>query len=488
MRADGDAAATAQQIRGEGLWARSAVDLLLRHNPLHAGALVRLGHLLHNQQQYAQASEAYQKALSVVEGGYCGAGMVGFSLPATWAALAHCSLLLDDLPRAFHAYQQALSYPGGARDPVLWFGVGVLYDRYGADEHALEAFAAVLRLEGLLAASETAKTGRKAGETRPPPLLPSPLLRELYYRVGVLLRNRRSFDASISCLQYALHFLPVPLGRTDVELQLAITLLEKGELPAAKELLEALIVRPRGVSTARSKTILGWILACNYRRDGSPADVGLPLLLQAVEEEPGDALAWYYLGRTYLMRNSHNQSYEAYQEAVYRDGQNAAFWNSIGILYLEIRQYRDALDALSRAIHQNPTIWQVWWNLGLLYESCNNQLADALDAYQRAAELAPTNKTVAARLALLRHATEPRDDPAAHAPLHPPTAADTIEVDPMPFLLRPILLGRAQIPPQRPPVGSIDGALGSIFPGGARHAPGGAARALSVPLHLQSRE
>src|SRR6059058_5675544 len=95
------------------------------------------------------------------------------------------------------------------------------------------------------------------------------------------------------------------------------------------------------------------------------------------------------------------KAYEAYQQAVYRDGRNPTFWCSIGVLYYQINQYRDALDAYSRAIRLNPFISEVWYDLGTLvrrdypahigcgittnegcqYESCNNQINDALDAY-----------------------------------------------------------------------------------------------------------
>lgn len=114
------------------------------------------------------------------------------------------------------------------------------------------------------------------------------------------------------------------------------------------------------------------------------------------------------------------KAYEAYQQAVYRDGRNPTFWCSIGVLYYQINQYRDALDAYSRAIRLNPYISEVWYDLGTLvgfaslpdftyivlivfqYESCNNQIADALDAYGRAADLDPNNVHIKARLQLLQ--------------------------------------------------------------------------------------
>ena len=100
----------------------------------------------------------------------------------------------------------------------------------------------------------------------------------------------------------------------------------------------------------------------------------------------------------------YNKAYEAYQQAVYRDGRNPTFWCSIGVLYYQINQYRDALDAYSRAIRLNPYISEVWYNLGSLYESCNNQVTDAIDAYTRAADLDPTNNTIKQRLGMLQTA------------------------------------------------------------------------------------
>lgn len=103
-----------------------------------------------------------------------------------------------------------------------------------------------------------------------------------------------------------------------------------------------------------------------------------------------------------MSQQKYPKAYEAYQQAVYRDGRNPTFWCSIGVLYYQINQYRDALDAYSRAIRLNPNISEVWYDLGTLYESCNNQTSDALDAYTRAADLDPTNVHIKARLALLK--------------------------------------------------------------------------------------
>lgn len=89
------------------------------------------------------------------------------------------------------------------------------------------------------------------------------------------------------------------------------------------------------------------------------------IVTNAVSDQT-DAQSWYLLGRCYMSQQKYPKAYEAYQQAVYRDGRNPTFWCSIGVLYYQINQYRDALDAYSRAIRLNPNISEVWYDLGTL--------------------------------------------------------------------------------------------------------------------------
>lgn len=159
--------------------------------------------------------------------------------------------------------------------------------------------------------------------------------------------------------------------------------------------------------------------------------------------DPSDAQSWYLLGRAYMAGQKYNKAYEAYQQAVYRDGRNPTFWCSIGVLYFQINQYRDALDAYSRAIRINPYISEVWFDLGSLYESCNNQISDAIDAYARAAELDPSNTAISTRLQLLKNAQATGGAiPAAPGPqdVHPTAYANPMMPPPPPGLTGPPLM------------------------------------------------
>lgn len=62
-----------------------------------------------------------------------------------------------------------------------------------------------------------------------------------------------------------------------------------------------------------------------------------------------------------MAQQKYNEAYNAYQQAVYRDGRNPTFWCSIGVLYYQINQYPDALDAYGRAIRLNPYLPEVWY-------------------------------------------------------------------------------------------------------------------------------
>lgn len=200
---------------------------------------------------------------------------------------------------------------------------------------------------------------------------------------------------------------------------------------------------------------LGWL----YHQPGAhfaDQEKAVSYLTKSLETDPSDAQSWYLLGRAYMAAQRYNKAYEAYQQAVYRDGRNPTFWCSIGVLYYQIAQYRDALDAYSRAIRLNPYISEVWYNLGSLYESCNNQMADAMDAYSRALELDPNNTVIKQRMALLQN---PTGGPLP--PVPPP-----IDVHPSQYTATPT----AQ-PPAGSPNASPSHQLPSDAPAGGRDLP-----------------
>ena len=104
-----------------------------------------------------------------------------------WALLGHCYLMNNELPRAYAAYQQGLNSLSNvlislrflltyqAQDPDVWYGIGLLYDRYASFDHAEEAFSNVLYIN---------PNHRKRNE--------------IYFRLGIIYKQQKKYTQSIS--------------------------------------------------------------------------------------------------------------------------------------------------------------------------------------------------------------------------------------------------------------------------------------------------
>lgn len=100
--------------------------------------------------------------------------------------------MTEDLQKAYDAYQQALVNlrdpkvcvahqcgdcgPGLtlAKDPMLWYGIGILYDRYGSYDYAEEAFSQVMQIQ---------PDFEKANE--------------IYFRLGIIYKQQSKFTQSL---------------------------------------------------------------------------------------------------------------------------------------------------------------------------------------------------------------------------------------------------------------------------------------------------
>ncbi|CAJ0755932.1 1000_t:CDS:10 [Entrophospora sp. SA101] len=326
--------------------AMSAYESALRHNAYSITALQGIASLCRGREQFPRAIEYFQRILNIdARNG------------DIWGSLA-----LYHLPNP--------------KEPKLWYGIGILYDRYGSLDHAEEAFSQVIRMDSKF---------EKANE--------------IYFRLGIIYKQQLKYEQSLECFKYILNNPPRPLTEVDIWFQIGHVYEQQKNFTTAKEAYERVLID--NPTHAKVLQQLGWLY--HQQSPFRNQDVAISYLTRSLESDGNDAQAWYFLGRCYMAQQKYGRAYEAYQQAVFRDGRNPTFWCSIGVLYYQINQYRDALDAYSRAIRLNPYISEVWYDLGTLYESCNNQVNDALDAYQRAAELDPANPHIKQRLQMLRN-------------------------------------------------------------------------------------
>ncbi len=94
------------------------------------------------------------------------------------------------------------------------------------------------------------------------------------------------------------------------------------------------------------------------------------LMLLAYEwtaREPGDALAWFVLGRALGARRLHGEAIAAYREAVRLDPNDVHALINLGNLYRQSGRPLEALGAYRAALARNAGFEPAWHNLGIVY-------------------------------------------------------------------------------------------------------------------------
>lgn len=117
-------------------------------------------------------------------------------------------------------------------------------------------------------------------------------------------------------------------------------------------------------------------------------------LEKAVEFDPKNMDAWYYLGRAYYTKGRLPEAQTAFQRLLHLDPRDVRAENNLGLLLETAGQPAAAIEAYRRAIgwqeHHGHPNEQPYVNLGsLLMEQ--GQAEEALEPLQKAAELAPNN-------------------------------------------------------------------------------------------------
>jgi len=166
--------------------AAKAYENVLRHNRYNRKALIQIASIYRSNEHYAKAVEYLNRILELD-------GKSG----EIWGELGHCYLMMDELQKAYTAYQNALCNLPNPKDPKLWYGIGILYDRYGSLDHAEEAFDAVLKIQ---------PDFEKANE--------------IHFRLGIIYKQLARYRSSLECFNKILNSPPAPLTQADIYFQI----------------------------------------------------------------------------------------------------------------------------------------------------------------------------------------------------------------------------------------------------------------------------
>ena len=151
------------ELMGELDGAIAAYERAMSFNQWSVPAMLAISCILRSKDQFTAAVEYLRQIIKIDPAN----GEV-------WSSLGHCYLMMDDLQQAYSAYQQALYHLPDPKEPKLWYGIGILYDRYGSLEHAEEAFSQVMRMD---------PNFEKANE--------------IYFRLGIIYKQQQKFQQSL---------------------------------------------------------------------------------------------------------------------------------------------------------------------------------------------------------------------------------------------------------------------------------------------------
>mmetsp|Transcript_27369 Transcript_27369/g.49266 ORF Transcript_27369/g.49266 Transcript_27369/m.49266 type:complete len:775 (-) Transcript_27369:138-2462(-) len=342
----------------------------LELNPFNVRALNQIAKLHADRCDYQEACQYYEKIVRLDEDN-----------GKAWTSLGHCYLLRGEYQKCFSAYQRAIYAMPESKDPQLWYGIGLLYNRFDSYENAEPAYQAVLRLDPDFEQKY-----------------------EVMYKLGCIYKKRNSLEHAVTYLKNSLLCEKIPLTRKiDVLCQLASCYEKQGDKPKAIETCkEAIELKP---DNFKALEFLGWMLAStNDQEDAAKAakdfEEALKYLKQALElvgDNTGESGDLYYLiGRVHLQQKNFGEGQDAFQNAIYKNTNAYMYWVSIGILYAEASQPQDAFDCFVKASNIAGDASEVWYNMGILYERCN-QKPEAILAYTRACTIDSSNTLAATR-------------------------------------------------------------------------------------------
>jgi general transcriptional corepressor CYC8 len=140
-----------------------AYESALRANPQSVAAMMAIALILRTREEYHKAIEYLQAVIKLEPNN-----------GEAYGSLGHCYLMVEDLRNAYEMYQNAISNLQNPKEPKLWYGIGILYDRWGSLEHAEEAFSQVMVMQ---------PDFEKANE--------------IYFRLGIIYKQQQKYGQSL---------------------------------------------------------------------------------------------------------------------------------------------------------------------------------------------------------------------------------------------------------------------------------------------------
>lgn len=162
-------------------------------------------------------------------------------------------------------------------------------------------------------------------------------------------------------------------------IKLGKELLDKGEHPRAREMLELAAKLDKKQADPHID------LARSYIATSERANA-IKAANKAVKLAPESSQAYNTLGRAELLRHNYENAIEAFRQATELNEGNVWAWNNLGFTYLTLKRYDEAVTALVEATTKKGAEAYMFNNLGTAYEHLD-QLDEAREAFEKGGEL-----------------------------------------------------------------------------------------------------
>jgi tetratricopeptide (TPR) repeat protein len=173
----------------------------------------------------------------------------------------------------------------------------------------------------------------------------------------------------------------------DAYRKLALVYWRSGRPRLAVETLEAAL--RNGVTQSEVRIKLGQYLA----ESGQPAKA-IALLERDTGQDPDALIA---LGNAYVGAGRNDDAVRTFRQLLDLDPSNALAYQNLGTAQLQAKNLREAEASLRRAIQLDPSLAGAYTALGVVLATTGRK-ADAIEAWQRAADLGDANAEANLRL------------------------------------------------------------------------------------------
>ncbi|KAL1529504.1 hypothetical protein AB1Y20_000450 [Prymnesium parvum] len=367
--------------------AAAAYKQVLHHNPYNVHALSQLASISRHQERFHDAVMYLQRIVQLDSTNGELHGAVGHCFLMLSQRATKMPAILEALRQGYNSYSEAIVNLKDPADPNLWYGIGLLYERYAALFPPCDQKMAALKLsaEALFAVLRMDPAFEKRSE--------------IYYRLGLLFQQQGHSQQSLECFRAICDSPPPPLKPADVWYQIGYVheTVEPTSPSLAKRAYEhalQLSEQSADVKVARSFRQLGWVCHTSGLQGAMPA---LIYLQRAVETDPYDCQNWHHLGKCLADHGQILGAYDCYQQAVLRDAMSHEVWASVGALFTQARQDNDAVIAYHRAVTLNQNS-KAWMPYACALEACAIQDGDlttydaAMKAFSHALKVIPSQE------------------------------------------------------------------------------------------------